>query len=101
MYNESIQKKIQTRDGTKIYYRYHDAANSKPTLVFIHGLSGNHTVWKFSIEYFMRRGYSILAYDLRGHGNSSTDGDINKFMIKNMTIDLNQIIKKEKVRTER
>ena len=45
-----------------------DAA--KPTLVFIHGVLNDHSVWILQTRYFSHHGYNVLAIDLPGHGKS-------------------------------
>lgn len=45
-----------------------DAA--KPTLVFIHGVLNDHSVWILQTRYFAHHGFNVLAIDLPGHGKS-------------------------------
>ncbi len=40
-----------------------------PTLVCIHGLTANHTCWE-SLAAVLSPDYRIVAYDLRGRGDS-------------------------------
>lgn len=42
----------------------------QPTLVFIHGVLGDHSVWILQSRYFAHHGYNVLAIDLPGHGRS-------------------------------
>jgi pimeloyl-ACP methyl ester carboxylesterase len=48
-----------------------DAA--KPTLVFIHGVLNDHSVWILQTRYFAHHGFNVLAVDLPGHGRSGGD----------------------------
>jgi pimeloyl-ACP methyl ester carboxylesterase len=43
---------------------------TKPTLVFIHGVLNDHSVWILQTRYFAHHGYNVLAVDLPGHGRS-------------------------------
>jgi pimeloyl-ACP methyl ester carboxylesterase len=43
---------------------------AKPTLVFIHGVLNDHSVWILQTRYFAHHGYNVLAVDLPGHGKS-------------------------------
>ena len=43
---------------------------SKPTLVFIHGVLNDHSVWILQTRYFAHHGFNVLAVDLPGHGKS-------------------------------
>jgi 3-oxoadipate enol-lactonase len=40
------------------------------SLVFIHGWAASHRFWKHQIPFFAQK-YEIIAYDLRGHGDST------------------------------
>ena len=46
-----------------------DAA--KPTLVFIHGVLNDHSVWILQTRYLAHHGFNVLAVDLPGHGRSA------------------------------
>jgi pimeloyl-ACP methyl ester carboxylesterase len=43
-------------------------------LLFIHGLGGNKSVWKYQVEFFAPK-YRVIAVDLFGHGES--DKEVN------------------------
>ncbi|RYX93840.1 MAG: alpha/beta hydrolase [Comamonadaceae bacterium] len=45
-----------------------DAA--RPTVVFIHGVLNDHSVWILQTRWFANHGYNVLAPDLPGHGRS-------------------------------
>jgi pimeloyl-ACP methyl ester carboxylesterase len=46
-----------------------DAA--KPTVVFIHGVLNDHSVWILQSRYLANHGYNVLAVDLPGHCRSA------------------------------
>jgi pimeloyl-ACP methyl ester carboxylesterase len=48
-----------------------DAA--KPTVVFIHGVLGDHSVWAWQSRYMAHHGWNALALDLPGHCRSGGD----------------------------
>jgi 2-succinyl-6-hydroxy-2,4-cyclohexadiene-1-carboxylate synthase len=87
---------IKSFDGTKIYYRLNK--KKSPVLVFVHGWVNNWTAWKKEIDYFQKKGYSTLALDLRGHGQSDKPEKRQKYKIEMFAKDLNEIIKKEKIK---
>lgn len=41
-----------------------------PTVVFIHGAEGDHSVWALQSRYLAHHGRGVLAVDLPGHGRS-------------------------------
>lgn len=42
-----------------------------PTVVFIHGVVNDHSVWALQSRYLAHHGYNVLAVDLPGHGRSA------------------------------
>ncbi|WP_141604640.1 alpha/beta fold hydrolase [Terrilactibacillus laevilacticus] len=52
-----------------LYYSYHDYESSRPTLVFIHGLSFDSSIWQ-SLLPLLGQNYNTLIYDIKGHGRS-------------------------------
>jgi pimeloyl-ACP methyl ester carboxylesterase len=47
--------------------------STKPTLVFIHGVLNDHSVWILQTRYLAHHGFNVLAVDLPGHGRSGGD----------------------------
>ena len=43
----------------------------KPTVVFIHGVLNDHSVWTLQTRYLAHHGFNVLAVDLPGHGKSA------------------------------
>ncbi|MDO8699678.1 MAG: alpha/beta hydrolase [Rhodoferax sp.] len=48
-----------------------DAA--KPTVIFIHGVLNDHSVWILQTRYLAHHGWNVLALDLPGHCRSAGD----------------------------
>lgn len=46
---------------------------SKPTVVFIHGVLHDHSVWILQTRYLAHHGFNVLAVDLPGHCRSAGD----------------------------
>jgi pimeloyl-ACP methyl ester carboxylesterase len=44
---------------------------SKPTVVFIHGVLNDHSVWVLQSRYLAHHGFNVLALDLPGHCRSA------------------------------
>lgn len=67
-------------DGVTLGYRRWRAPNNpqRHTLVLLHGLASNHTRWaEFTEQTALRENWNILRPDLRGHGESPTQGKIS------------------------
>ena len=43
---------------------------AKPTVVFVHGVLNDHSVWALQTRYFAHHGWGVLAPDLPGHCRS-------------------------------
>ncbi len=56
-------------EAKNIYYRKNDFKSGRPTLIFIHGISGSCSAW-FPYEEKFENNYNVLTFDLRGHGKS-------------------------------
>jgi pimeloyl-ACP methyl ester carboxylesterase len=46
---------------------------TKPTLIFIHGVLNDHSVWILQSRYLANHGWNVLAVDLPGHCRSAGD----------------------------
>ena len=46
---------------------------ARPTVVFIHGVLNDHSVWSLQSRYLANHGWNVLALDLPGHGRSAGD----------------------------
>src|SRR5258708_3643176 len=59
---------ITTRDGTEIFYK--DWGTGQP-IVFHHGWPLSADDWDSQMQFFLMKGYRVIAHDRRGHGRSS------------------------------
>lgn len=60
--------KALERDGVALCYELQDG--QAPPIVLIHGWCCDHTYFEPQFEHFTRLGHSVMAMDLRGHGES-------------------------------
>ena len=54
-------------------WRCHASAARRGTLVYLHGIADNRASAAGVIDRFGRRGFDVVAYDSRGHGESAGD----------------------------
>ncbi len=95
----SLNERMLEADGVRLYYVHGDAADRMPTLVFLHGTTVNHTIFKKQIAYFRTNGYGIIAPDLRGDGKSEPKvADEAFYSLENRVADLDAILDREKTR---
>ena len=60
-------------NGIRLHYIDVGANSQKPPIVLIHGFPFSLEMWNPQID-FLKGNYRVIAYDIRGHGNSD-DGD--------------------------
>jgi len=70
-----------------LYYRKNKFKPDRPTLVFVHGLSGSSSAWFLYEKKFEER-YNVLTFDLRGHGNSEKPKNFEDYAIRKFSEDL-------------
>jgi len=95
------EKHIDTEYGKIYYYRLKSLANGqakKPAVLFLHGLSANHTTWEKGARAVYQAGYKPLIPDLRGHGHSAKRKRKSLYHFKQFSQDILEILQKEKVK---
>ncbi|KRN33430.1 alpha/beta fold hydrolase [Weissella halotolerans] len=61
---------MQTTDGTQLFYE-DNGLKGHPTLIFLHGFSGNHAEFLAQQTFFTEQGYRVILLDWRNHGQSA------------------------------
>lgn len=69
----------------------------KPTVVFLHGLSSNHTTWLDAMTAFHARGLNCIALDLRGHGYSDKTRRRSLYRFDQFSRDIAEILAQEQI----
>ncbi len=59
---------ITTRDGTELFYK--DWGHGQP-IMFHHGWPLSADDWDAQMQFFLLKGYRVIAHDRRGHGRST------------------------------
>jgi 3-oxoadipate enol-lactonase len=62
---------IVRANGVELYY---EEQGDGPSLIFAHGVGGNHASWYQQAPFFARW-YRVITFDHRGFGNSTADPD--------------------------
>lgn len=60
---------IESKDGAKIYYETFGHEKPYP-IILIHPIGGNIDIWDHEIPFILKRGFKIMAYEIRGHNRS-------------------------------
>src|SRR5688572_15626771 len=66
-------------------------AEEAPVIILIHGFPFNKSMWNVQIK-ALKDNYRVIAYDIRGHGNS--DPGIDDFFIELFVNDLLRLMEK-------
>jgi pimeloyl-ACP methyl ester carboxylesterase len=90
------EKFIETESGKIAYYSDISFGNNL-TIVFLHGLSSNHTTWIGIIKKIHDAGYNSIAMDIRGHGLSDKSKNKKLYNLETFTDDLELILNKENI----
>ncbi len=91
------KKSVDTGQG-EIFYFLNAPYAGKPTVVFLHGLSSNHTTWIYPMKALQKNGYNSLAVELRGHGLSDKTKKRDLYKLPVFANDLKLILEKENVK---
>jgi pimeloyl-ACP methyl ester carboxylesterase len=70
-----------------LYYRVNEFVPGRPTLVFVHGVSGSCSAWRAYEAHFEARA-NILSFDLRGHGRSRKYRCYDDYAMRHLVDDL-------------
>jgi pimeloyl-ACP methyl ester carboxylesterase len=75
-----------------IYYRTSDFTPGRPTLVFVHGVSGSCSAW-LPYETRFSRDFNVLTFDIRGHGHSAKYRRSADYAIAHFVDDLRALLR--------
>jgi 3-oxoadipate enol-lactonase len=77
---------IESKDASKIHYETFGDERSYP-IILIHPIGGNIDIWEHEIQFILKRGFRVIAYELRGH-NKSSIGSKRDFTMYDLADDL-------------
>jgi pimeloyl-ACP methyl ester carboxylesterase len=83
---------VTASDGINLaVHAYTEIDNRRPTILAIHGYPDNHHVWDGVAEKLADR-YNVVAYDVRGAGESSTPADRSGYRLTQLAADVGAVI---------
>ncbi len=92
-----MRKTITSLDNIQINYDLSSTFNPTNSLVFLHGLGGDLTALDSLRSLFHKKGYSTLAIDIRGQGESGRPTKRVDYFLERLAQDVIQVITEEKV----
>jgi alpha-beta hydrolase superfamily lysophospholipase len=75
-----VEELIAAADGAKLYARRRESPASRAEIIIVHGFGEHSGRYSALSEHLACRGFTVTAYDHRGHGQSAgLPGHIEKF----------------------
>ncbi|KAJ7131958.1 Alpha/Beta hydrolase protein [Mycena filopes] len=99
--DQSSYKDHVTTRGMKYHYFYKASKPGKHTLVFLHGFPSNaFECWRHQVDFFVKKGYGVLAPDLLGYGGTDKPTDVACYAKSLMAADIISILDKEAIQSK-
>jgi pimeloyl-ACP methyl ester carboxylesterase len=93
MTTEVASSTVTASDGVRLaVHAYTDVDPGRPTILAIHGYPDNHHVWD-PVATTLGRRFNVVAYDVRGAGQSSTPPDRSGYRLPQLVADVGAVIK--------
>ncbi|KAI9298760.1 alpha/beta-hydrolase [Neoconidiobolus thromboides FSU 785] len=82
-------KDIQIKD--KVYHYVEEGIGNGPYVLLIHGFPESWYSWKYQIEFLVKKGYRIVAFDMPGYGQTKVEDNLENYTFKTIAEDIYQI----------
>ncbi len=82
---------LSTQDGWSLAALYHPADDGRKTVVLLHDLGKNKEEFSTFKANLAQEGFGYLALDLRGHGQSTGNGEANSFAKEGVDNEFNKM----------
>ena len=94
MTTEVASTTVAASDGVRLaVHTYTDIEPGRPTILAIHGYPDNHHVWD-PVATTLSRRFNVVAYDVRGAGQSSTPADRSGYRLPQLVADVGAVIER-------
>ncbi|GEP93327.1 hypothetical protein CTE07_49720 [Chitinophaga terrae (ex Kim and Jung 2007)] len=90
--HSAIQSNTIEVNGVKIHYLLAGDPEGSPVLLW-HGFLGTSSSWKKVISFLTASGFSVLAPDMRGYGDSVKPAGIAGYDARSMSEDFRALVK--------
>jgi 3-oxoadipate enol-lactonase len=87
---------VESKDSSKIYYETFGDESLHP-VILIHPIGGNIHIWEHEINFILKRGFRVIAYEIRGHNRSSIGGK-RDFTLYDLSEDLHMLVEELKIK---
>ena len=86
----------KSKDTSKIYYETFGDESLYP-IILIHPIGGNIDIWEHEIQFILKKGFRVIAYEIRGHNRSSIGGK-RDFNLYDLSEDLHMLVEELKIK---
>ncbi len=86
----------KSNDASKIYYETFGDESLYP-IILIHPIGGNIDIWEHEIQFILKKGFRVVAYEIRGHNRSSIGGK-RDFTLYDLSEDLHMLVEELKIK---
>ena len=86
----------KSKDASKIYYETLGNESLYP-IILIHPIGANIDIWEHEIRFILKKGFRVIAYEIRGHNRSSI-GDKRDFTLYDLSEDLHMLVKELRIK---
>lgn len=94
MTTELVSTTVIASDGVRLaVHTYTDIDPARPTILAIHGYPDNHRVWD-PVATTLARRFNVVAYDVRGAGQSSTPPNRSGYRLPQLVADIGAVIER-------
>ncbi|WP_406816717.1 alpha/beta fold hydrolase [Mycobacterium sp. M23085] len=94
MTTEMASTSVVASDGVRLaVHAYTDIDPGRPTILAIHGYPDNHHVWD-PVATILARRFNVVAYDVRGAGQSSTPAGRSGYRLPQLVADVGAVIER-------
>ncbi|HEY3525131.1 MAG TPA: alpha/beta hydrolase [Nitrososphaeraceae archaeon] len=86
----------KSKDASKIYYETFGDESLYP-IILIHPIGGNIDIWEHEIQFILKKGFRVIAYEIRGNNRSSIGGK-RDFNLYDLSEDLHMLVEELKIK---
>lgn len=86
----------KSKHASKIYYETFGDESLYP-IILIHPIGGNIDIWEHEIQFILKKGFRVIAYEIRGHNRSSIGGK-RDFNLYDLSEDLHMLVEELKIK---
>jgi 3-oxoadipate enol-lactonase len=87
---------IESKNESKVYYETFGDESLYP-IILIHPIGANIDIWEHEIRFILKKGFRVIAYEIRGHNRSSI-GDKRDFTLNDLSEDLHMLVKELRIK---